>query len=147
MEHQPARTYRKSGVILNYLCLFLFVALFYSTEHITGWNSIVIICTLLLLVMTVITFIKVYVKSGLWKLIHSKIEKLDDREIYVTHEALRYAYAIISVVLLIIIFVMALTSMGKDALGPVLPASLIYFAHTLPSAVIVWKDKELLINA
>ena len=135
---------RKSGVVINYLSLFWFVLLFYSGEHITGWSGLIITSTLISLLITIFTFVTVHVKSGLWKLIHSKIEKLDEREIYVTHESLRYSYAIISVFLLIVIFAMALTSMGKEALGPVLPTSLIYFAHTLPSAVIAWKDKELL---
>ncbi|MBT3231731.1 MAG: hypothetical protein HN356_02860 [Calditrichaeota bacterium] len=135
---------KKIGVVINYLSLLWFVALFYTGEHIIGWSTVLVAAILVSILIIIITFVTVHVNSGLWKLIHSKIEKLDEREIYVTHESLRYSYAIMSIILLLIIFVMALTSMGKDALGPILPAGLIYFAHTLPSSVIVWKEKDLL---
>jgi len=140
MKGKISRAHRRIGVIVNYCGLFAFVALFHIyTDHIS--NVIVLAGMIAALVITIISFIRVHVSTRLWSLVHTKTDKLDEREILVTHESLRYSYSILSVLLLIIIFLLALFWVNKGQIGAVLPASLIYFAHTLPSSVIAWNEK------
>jgi len=143
MGKNISKTKRRLGVIVNYLSLIIVVILFYIVK-IAGWHDLMIAGIIAALLLTVITFITVHVKTGLWKFVHTKIEQLDEREIQVTHESLRYSYSILSVILLVIIFIMSLVVTGKDVLGPVLPTSLIYIAHTLPSSVIAWTERDVI---
>ncbi|MDP8239479.1 MAG: hypothetical protein P9X24_10350 [Candidatus Hatepunaea meridiana] len=142
MRKKISKTKRRLGVIVNYLSLIIVVILFYIVKH-EGWHNLMITGMFAALLLTVITFITVHLKTGLWKFVHTKIEQLDEREIQVTHESLRYSYSILSVILLVIIFIMSLAATGNDVLGPVLPTSLIYLAHTLPSSVIAWTENEI----
>jgi len=122
----------------------MLVSFFYIGKHVYGWSSPIIAVLIVSLILIIITFIGVHFKTGLWRLVHTKVENLDEREIQVTHESLRYSYSILSVILLLIIFAMALTSVEKDASGMVLFASVIYLAHTLPSSIIAWRGDEMM---
>ena len=139
MKKGLSKTARKIHIVVNYASLVLLLILFYLIKHHPGWSVVLISALAAACVLTLVTFISVHVRTGLWKLVHTKVEKLDEREIQITHESLRHSYSILSIILLIIIFTMAL--IGKDYYSPLLPASLIYLAHTLPSSVIAWTEK------
>ena len=140
MKLNLARTNRRIGVIVNYLCLILLLAVYYTVVCI-GLNLMLIVCAVTLLVIIIFSFIIVYVKSGLWRLTHAKMDKLDEREVYTTGESLRCSYAIFSVICLAILLAEAV--LEKGIVNVLLVAELIYLAHTMPSSVIAWKHKEL----
>ncbi|MDP8205421.1 MAG: hypothetical protein P9L92_02055 [Candidatus Electryonea clarkiae] len=136
----------KNGVIINYAGLLAIIICFVVLDQI-GWNAGLIAGILITLVITVITYVKVHIKSNLWKLTHSRAEKLDEREVLITHEALSYSYSIFSVICLSILFliVLSLDSSFSERLTIIRSAAkiivicMIYFAHTLPSSIIAWK--------
>jgi len=140
MKQGLSRTARKIHIVVNYASLVLLMILFYMGKYYLGWSSVLISALAAAFVLTLVTFIRVHIRTGLWKLTHTKVEELDEREIQVTHESLRHSYSILSVILLVIILTMA--SIDMDIYSHFLPASLIYFAHTLPSSVIAWTEKE-----
>ncbi len=139
MKSKLSRSGRRIGVILNYLCLILLVVFYYTGKGI-GWSNLILAGIGSALIMVVLSFIKVHVVTDLWKLVHAKIERLDERQIQVTHKSLRISYSIFSVICLVVLFYASMT--GGGGIDIVAVASLIYFAHTLPSSVIAWTEKE-----
>ncbi|MBN2542449.1 hypothetical protein JXI42_06240 [bacterium] len=138
MEEGRTPKGRRAGIVINYLCLAIIVILFYIGEFFE-YRTWIIISQLVALVLGILTFLLVYIKTGLWKLVHSKIEKLDEREVHLVDKGLRYAYAIMSVTLLIIIYV---TSFMKTSVGMVPAICLVYLAHILPASAIAWMGKQ-----
>ena len=52
------------------------------------------------------TFIPLHIRTGLWRLVHAKVEKLDEREIQQNLESLRYSYVIFAISSLLIILIL-----------------------------------------
>jgi len=95
------------------------------------------------LVAVAVTFIPLHWKSGIWKLTHTKADKLDERELALTHWALSESYGWFAVICLVIM--LAFSLIGKMNICPQytisipLVASLIYLSHVLPGVMIAWK--------
>lgn len=133
---------RRIAVVINYGCVLLFLASFYIGKY-YGWSVEVIAGAIVTAVTAVITFIILHIRTRLWKLVHTKAEKLDERQIQVTRESLRYSYAIFTVVSLLVLMCIALSAGRHDSTNLILVfASLLYLAHTLPSSVMAWTEKE-----
>jgi len=98
----------------------------------------------------------VHIKTNLWRLVHTKYENLDERQIQVTHQSLRHSYGIFTVLILSVMFCIALLRVAPiqclltgssdavpdDSMLMVIFAGLLYLAHTLPSSVIAWTERE-----
>jgi len=124
------------------MSLFLFLLTYYSGV-IRGWNLTFQIAVFVFLAAAIASFIFVHMSTGLWKLAHAKQEELDERQIQITHEALRYSYAIFTVTCLAIMGFNAITGhKGYYMFDVVLPVCFIYFAHSLPSSVLAWTEQE-----
>jgi hypothetical protein len=137
---------RRLWVIINYTAVLLLLAVFYAAER-GGLSASFIIFGAITLIIVLISFIKLHLRTRLWKMVHSGTDVLDEREIQVTREALRLSYTLFSVITLIIILayelIRQLTATGLTVpLMPIL-AVLIYLAHTLPSSIIAWTEKEI----
>ncbi|MCK4632646.1 MAG: hypothetical protein KAT79_05210 [candidate division Zixibacteria bacterium] len=141
MEKLISRTSRRLAVVINYGAILLFLVCFYLSDSV-GWNVPIAASVVTAILVALITFFSLHVRTKLWKLVHSKIDKLDERELQVTHEALRYAYGIFTVVSLLVLLAIALSTPQWDSLLILIFASLLYLAHTLPSSVIAWRKKD-----
>ena len=134
----------KSLVCLNYGALFLMNAIFYYA-YIKDASHPVHALGLLCAAVVVLTFRPLHWKTGIWKLTHAKQEKLDEREIALTHSALNESYGWFAVICLVIMFLQSLVSRmnicPKYTITIPLVASLIYFAHTLPGSFIAWRGQ------
>jgi len=135
---------RRGIVIFNYTCLIIMNLCFYlvySYEDMTHFVDAIGIFTF---ISVVFTFIRLHMKSGLWKLTHTKAEMLDERELHVTHSAISHAYSAFTVICLTIMLVHAVLFRciaGMDLVITVpLVVSLIYFAHTLPGSILAWTE-------
>ena len=136
------RTIRRLQVILNYFCI-LAIIVFFAIGKLYGWSNQIFIVMGCVAVVGFFSFISLYIKSKIWKLVHTKIEKLDEREIQLTHESLRYSYGIFTVISLLVLLIFALTIKDYDSLLMIICVSLLYLAHTLPAAIIAWKQKDI----
>ena len=144
MKQRISRTGRRIWITLNYLSIILLLCSFYRGK-IMGWKSLIIGGVILSLIVAVISFIQVQIRARLWKLIHLRNENLDEREIQVTRESLSISYSVFTIICLLIlmaIFLFPDAMKAAEVLGMLLVGCLIYFAHTLPSSVIGWKEKE-----
>ncbi|RKX23046.1 MAG: hypothetical protein DRP35_00430 [Candidatus Zixiibacteriota bacterium] len=136
-----SRTIRRLHVVLNYFCI-IAIIVFFAIGKLYGWSNQIFIVMGLIVVVGLFSFITLYIKTKIWKLVHTKIDKLDEREIQLTHESLRLSYSIFTVVSLLVLLVFAVTVKEYDSLLMIIFVSLLYLAHTLPAAIIAWKQKE-----
>ena len=141
MKQKMSKPGRRVAVIINYGCIIMFLVFFYiGTNY--GWNAPVAAGTILSVVLAIISFILLHIRTHLWKLVHAKINQLDEREVQITHESLRRSYAIFTVISLLVLMCMVLLMNRHDSILIIIFASLLYLAHTLPSSIIAWTEKE-----
>ena len=142
---KSTRSSRRLGVILNYGTLVIMLIAFMSLARLSI-NVPIITIGIIAALFFVISFINLHIKTRLWKFVHTKIENLDERQIQVTLQSSRHSYTIFSIVCLSFFLVYELLKEllpgGIDL--PLIPiiAALIYLAHTLPSSIIAWTEKE-----
>ena len=124
MSKPITKSGRRLGVVVNYTAIILFLLLFYLGKY-HGWNVPVAVAAIVAVVIVLITFIVMHVKTRLWKLIHTRAEKLDEREIQITLESLRRAYSIFAVINLAVLLWIALSAGRNDSMFILIFASLL----------------------
>jgi len=129
---------RRSSVILNYLSIILILIIFYLIK-LLGINKIYLLFEIIPIVVLIITFKSAFLTTNFWKMTHTSSKNLDERELQVVYKATTFSYTIFTVACLVIIYSFNLTGIGS--IDVVLAASLLYFAHTLPAAIIVFTQK------
>lgn len=140
MAQPVSRSERRVGVILNYVALALTLAVVYWGEA-TEWNTAMTIMLVLAVAVLALTLFRYHLATGLWRMAHTKIDKLDERQVQVTHDALRHSYAVFTILALIALLWKALLP-GEDPNLIMVFAVLLYVAHTLPSSMIAWSEPE-----
>ena len=139
---------RQSGVLFNYIIVIMFLILFCLGEY-RQWNPWLIVGTILLFLAAILSYIHVYIRTGLWKMTRSKSEDLDEREIAIVHDAYRHAYNIFTVACLVLLFFVfltvrysffTLTSRGHYSFGLILLIFLNYLVNTLPVTIVAWRE-------
>ena len=137
---------RRTLVMVNYLFLVVMNVCFYFVYHNRDMTHLVDALGVLSLALVGITFYKVHMQSGLWKLTHQNVDDLDERETQLTYHALRYAYAWFTVICLVLLMSHAVFYRLIPAISFVitvpLAGSLIYLAHTLPASILAWTETE-----
>lgn len=128
---------RRMGVAVNYGFLFLSLLLS-SGGHAFGWSIETKVGFWLSVIFVIVTFIPIHIRTGLWRLAHAKVDKLDEREILQTLESLRQAYIVFSIVSLLIIITSVVFGLGSRTQQLVVFWVLFYLAHTLPSSILAW---------
>ncbi len=135
MTQNKSQTNRKIGVVINMTSLLVLMIISeYTFKY--DRNIVLLIIGLAALILILISFIFTYWKTRLWHFVHKPIRKLDERELQITGNLLRVAYAIFTVIAL---SVLLLSSLLEMQVSIITVAALIYFAHILPATVIAWK--------
>ena len=138
---------RRMLIISNYLSLIIMEILYYFALIRSNLPHFFDFIGIFMLIITGVTFVYVYVKTGLWKLTHSKTDKLDERQIELTHRALSKSYALFAVLCLSIMMIHAtlyrLLPENFFIITMPLVAGLIYCSHILPASIIAWGDEKL----
>jgi len=136
---------RRVIIILNYIAATLVVTFFYLGDR-SDWAGHWLIAAIIALAVVIVTFIPVYSRTGLWKFVHTGVDKLDEREALLTYESLRRSYRIFSVIILLFIQLSYFTGFGdrwvSDSTSQVVFWCIFYLAHTLPASVIAWTARE-----
>jgi len=133
---------RRIGVTINIIALFLLVLVFELIKFEVGISKVLGISLIgFVLIVLIASFIYVFVYTGAWNMSHQKTGKLDERQIQVVLNAIRYSYSIFIIFTLIIIYGFAL--LEKGPVDVVIAAALLYMAHILPASVLAWTEKEL----
>ena len=137
-EKTMSKQNRRLWVILNYLSIIFILSFFYTGKYV-DLNLLVLIGGAASLLLFIFSFIKGFIKTKLWKLSHTSTKNLDERQLQVMLNSLKYAYSIFIVITLIIIYGFALANLGS--IDVVIAGCLLYLAHTLPAAIVGWKEK------
>ncbi len=142
MKKELSLMNRRVLVTANYVAV-IAVLVFFHLGEAQGWDPVVASVAIVALLVAVASFIFVHLKTHLWKMSHAKPDNLDEREFQVIHGALGHSYSIFVIVCIITLYVLTLAEIkGAGTLGVLLPGSLLYLAHSLPSAVLAWTEKE-----
>ena len=139
MEIKNSIIKRRTGVLISFLSLASIVFIF-EFSRIEGRDKRYIILEIIPIISFLISFIFIYVRTGLWKFTHKPINDLDEREIALTGKSLRYAYSIFTTIVLFILLVFSLTNIQFSI---VFVVTLLLFAHILPASIIAWFEKEI----
>ena len=137
MEMKKSISKRRIGVIFTLISL-CSIVLTYEYYKIEQRDSTFIAIEIISIIIFIVSFMLTFINTGLWKFIHKPLKNLDEREVALTSKSLRYAYAIFTVVTLMLLLYFAVTFTPLDV---VLVAALILFAHLLPASIIAWTEK------
>ena len=137
---KKSRNQNRSWILLNYLSLIGGVTLFYTVK-IYHWPLSFLLFEIGIFAVLLFSLFKAFIITKFWKMVHTSSENLDEREMQVVLNAVRYAYAIFAIICLILIYAFAIAE--KKPIDVVLAGGLLYLAHTLPAAIVGWKEKNL----
>lgn len=139
METKKTNFLMRSGILSTLLSLSC-IAIIFEYCQIHGWSWIFTITEIVLLIVFISSFGFSFANSGLWAFSHKSLKKLDEREIALVSKALRRAYSIFTVIILIYLL---LVSLLEIPVSMVVVASLIFMAHLMPASLIGWSEKEI----
>lgn len=139
MSEHKSITFARWSVLMTLLSMIGVITSFELGVNI-GWSVFLKIASIVFLALLFISYPLGFVRTGLWNFTHRRINELDEREMQLTGKSLRIAYSVFSIIVLVILYVFALLEIKVSV---VLAAGLLLFAHMLPSAVIVFSEKEL----
>lgn len=150
MSRLLSKPARRFGVIVNYSSAMFFAIIFCLGEY-EQWSAPLALVAILTVFSLAISSYLTLFRTGLWRLTHTRVEKLDEREIQLTHTSLRHSYAIFTGVSLALIAFMVLsvrfsiitlTHRGHYSFGLIVLILLQYLVQTLPASIIAWTEKE-----
>ena len=139
MSLSKSKSKRRMWIILNYGFLLTSVLFALIGENF-GWSLLVKISFWVSVAICLLTLRSVHFKTGLWKLVHAKVDTLDEREIQLILGSLRYAYTLFSIIALSAVLCMIVFEMESAIMQFVIFWALLYLAHTLPSSIIGWTE-------
>jgi len=138
MEQQNFRKQNRYWILLNYLSLIAVLVFFYTGKYFQ-WPILSVIFELGSVAIFIISFLKAFIRTKFWKLVHSSYKNLDEREMQVVLNSLKYSYSIFTIACLIIIYTYAIIEFHP--IDILLAGGLLYLAHTLPAAIVGWNEK------
>ena len=142
MNGAESQTTRRRYVALNLVSLFLLEVLYYGWVAGGVHNRVAVGLIVVCLIGLFLSFLRVIWRTGLWSLTHAKAENLDERQVMVTREALRYSYQIFVPCSLLLMFAAAVAANHViHIFDAVLPAGLLYLSHILPGSILAWREK------
>ena len=137
-DNSMSRQSRKLWIMVNYLSIILILSFFYAGKY-YDWLALVLVGEAVSVLLFVVSFVKVYIKARLWKITHTSNKNLDERQLQVMLSSLKYSYSAFTIITLVIIYGFAVAQKGP--IDVVMAACLLYLAHSLPAAIIGWKEK------
>ena len=138
MEQQNFKKWNRYWILLHYFSFIAFIVFFYIGKYLY-WPECTIIFEIGFLLILVISFFRAFIRTKFWKMVHTSIKNLDEREMFAVLESLRFSYSIFTITTLIIIFIFAL--IGYHRIDVLLAGTLLLLAHTLPAAILGWNEK------
>lgn len=138
MSNPVSKTKNRVWIIFNYSSLVLLLFMFYLGKYFL-WPVPFILGTLGTFIIFLVSFAQAFFRTKTWKMVHTASPNLDERETQVVLRAVKSAYAIFTIISLIIIYVFAI--LGYHPIDVVLAGALLYLAHTLPAGITGWNEE------
>ena len=140
MKNQKSRTQNRVWILLNYSSLIAGMLLFYTVK-IYHWSLSFLLFEIGIFAILLFSLFKAFIITKVWKMVHTSSKNLDEREMQVVLNALRYAYSIFAIICLVIIYAFAISE--SQPIDVLLAGGLLYLAHTLPAAIVGWNEKNI----
>lgn len=139
MTQKAPKSVRRIWVIVNTTSVISILVMnyLYAFFHL---NKIYLLFEIIPLIFIILSFRIVFVKTHLWKLTHSKKDKLDERQVQIVYGALSKSYTIFVLIALITIYVFTIADRGP--IDAITAACLLYLSHILPASILAWTEKE-----
>ena len=137
---KKSRNQNRAWILLNYVSLIGGLSLFYTVK-IYHWPLSFLLLEIAIFALLLFSLFKAFIITKFWKMVHTSSKNLDEREMQVVLNALKFAYGIFAIICLILIYAFAIAE--KQPIDVLLAGGLLYLAHTLPAAIIGWKEKYL----
>ncbi len=138
--NQLSKTKRQIWISMNFLSLVAIIVFYYASKYFAE-PLVFLVGGAISAIVLIISFIKVYAQTGLWKMVHSGKHNLDERQMEVVMNALRYSYVIFAISVLILIY--GFTLFVKGPIHVLVAGGFLYFAHILPAAIIGFRENEI----
>jgi membrane-associated HD superfamily phosphohydrolase len=138
MKQLYTQKHNRSWILLHYLSLIALIIFFYSGKF-SQWPLLLTMILGISLVIFIISFVYAFIKTNLWKIVHTSSKNLDERETQVVLHALKYAYAIFTILCVVIMYVLAITQF--QIIDVFFAGGVLLVAHTLPAAIVGWNEK------
>ena len=138
MKQQNFREQNRFWILIHYFSLIAVLVFYYSGKYL-HWPIVTVIFVIGFLVILLISFFRVFIKTKFWKMVHTSSKNLDEREILAVLNGLKSSYSIFTVTCLIIIYTFAL--IGYHRIDVLLAGALLLLAHTFPAAVVGWNER------
>ena len=139
MEQENFRKQNRCWISLNYLSLIAVLVFFYTGKYFQ-WPIFSVIFEIGSVAILIISFLKAFIRTKFWKLVHTSYKNLDEREMQVVLNSLKYSYSIFAIVCLIVIYTFAI--IDYHTIDILLAGALLLLAHTLPAAIVGWNVRE-----
>ena len=88
MKQQNFRVQNRIWILLHYFSLIGVLVFYYSGKYL-HWPTATVIVQIGFLVILIISFFKVFIKTKFWKMVHTSSKNLDEREILVVLNGLK----------------------------------------------------------
>lgn len=138
MTQFATREQNRFWIAINYTSLIAALIVFYTGKHLQ-WPVSLMILVLGAVAAFGYSFIRAFMRTGFWKMVHTAGRDLDEREMHVVLTALRYSYSAFTVLCLILIYAFAIAE--SRPMDVILAGGLLYLAHTLPATIIGWTEQ------
>jgi hypothetical protein len=139
MGKQYSRIQNRYWILMNYFSILAVLILFYRGKFV-HWSPPTIVIEIGFIVLLLYSFNRAFIKTRFWYMTHTSYKNLDEREMQVVLSGLQYSYSIFTVICLIIIYAFAITEFHP--IDVVIAGALLYLAHTLPAAIVGWREKN-----
>ena len=138
MKKHNFRDQNRFWILLHYFSLIAVLVFYYAGKYL-HWPIVTVIFVIGFLVILLISFFRVFIKTKFWKMVHTSSKNLDEREILAVLNGLKSSYSIFTITCLIIIYTFAL--IGYHRIDILLASALLLLAHTLPAAIVGWNER------
>jgi hypothetical protein len=139
MKEKHATIFLRILVLVNYLCL-MPLLFFYKLGDTLQWNPTLIALELVFLAVLILTFIKVHISTGFWKLVHTKSQNLNESDIQITRAALAFGFTVFMINFAFMSYMKIHVMFTRFSFMDIV--ALIYIADTLPSSYLAWGGKR-----
>ena len=158
MNRQFSQGKRRLWVIVNYSSMIVLASMVIAGEY-SYWKLWISLGAVISFIILLTSYLHLYIRTNLAKMVQSKAESLDERELQILHRAHTRSYralGLISIFFLFILFVTiryslspithSLTHRGHYSFGLVSIMVFNYLIHILPASLIAWSNEEILIK-
>ena len=137
MKQPENRMIRRIGIIINLIAL-SYIVITWAINPGEKTRLGLLLSGGFAMLILLFTYYYSFWRTNLWRYTHTRVNKLNERELVENNQALRFAYSAFTV---IVLFMLMYYVLSPAVLSIVPVAGMIYLAHILPAVYLGWTKK------